>query len=102
MFQEYCPPSPPPPPQQSRPPTLSAESATPHKLQFEDDVKAEICRLMTFIQSRLLELRYAKVWVPVDALLCTLTRELDRKYLREFFHGLPPSAQHQLAMLVTG
>ncbi|KAI6145802.1 hypothetical protein BKA82DRAFT_4311559, partial [Pisolithus tinctorius] len=92
------PPSAPPlPPQQSRSPTLSAESATPHKvtencnlkLQFEDDGRAEICRLMTFIQPRLLELRYAKVWVPVDALLCTLTREPNRKYLQEFFHGLP-------------
>ncbi|KAI5991987.1 hypothetical protein F5J12DRAFT_897355 [Pisolithus orientalis] len=75
----------------------------PHslKLQIADDVKAEILRLMSFIQPRLLKVCYPELWIPLDALPCTLSGKLNRKCLREFFHGLSPSTQNELAMLST-
>ncbi|KIN96151.1 hypothetical protein M404DRAFT_1007001 [Pisolithus tinctorius Marx 270] len=71
------------------------------KLQIADDVKAEILRLMSFSQPRLLKFCYPELWIPLDALPCTLTGKLNRKYLRDFFHGLLPSTQNELAMLST-
>ncbi|KAI6145824.1 hypothetical protein BKA82DRAFT_4515020 [Pisolithus tinctorius] len=56
---------------------------------------------MSFIQPRLLKFCYPELWIPVDALPCTLTGKLNRKHLRDFFHGLSPSTQNELAMLST-